>query len=150
MKSPPERQRNVSNATTTAKRRDGRTAKSDRNGERDEYGMTAADWAQLRAMSESEVLAAARRDPDALPLEDRRPESLGPAGRVAFSKRIRWQLGLSQTEFAELFRIPARTLRDWEQHRREPDQAARAYLEVIARSPEAVIDALKASPRRER
>ena len=107
--------------------------------------MTAADWAQLRAMKESEVLAAARRDPDALPLEDRRPESVGPAGRVSFAKRIRWQLGLSQTEFAEIFRIPAGTLRDWEQHLREPDQAARAYLEVIARNPEAVIEALKAS-----
>jgi putative transcriptional regulator len=114
----------------------------------DEYGMTAADWARLRAMSESEVLAAARRDPDALPLEDRRPQSVGPAGRVAFAKRIRWQLGLSQAEFAEVFRIPAGTLRDWEQHRREPDQAARAYLAVIARNPEAVIEALKASPRR--
>ena len=76
--------------------------------------------------------------------------SVGPARRVAFAKRIRWQLGLSQTEFAELFRIPAGTLRDWEQHRREPDQAAQSYLQVIARNPEAVIDALKASPRRGR
>jgi putative transcriptional regulator len=109
--------------------------------------MTAADWTRLRTMTETEVLAAARRDPDALPLEDRRPESVGPARRVSFAKRIRWQLGLSQTEFAEVFRIPAGTLRDWEQHRREPDQAARAYLEVIARNPEAVIEALKASPR---
>jgi hypothetical protein len=35
---------------------------------RDPYGMTAADWARLRAMTETEVLAAARRDPDALPI----------------------------------------------------------------------------------
>jgi hypothetical protein len=42
---------------------------------------------------------------------------------VSLAKRIRWKLGLSQTEFAEVFRIPAGTLRDWEQHRREPDQA---------------------------
>jgi putative transcriptional regulator len=109
--------------------------------------MTAADWAQLRAMTETEVLAAARRDRDALPLEDRRPESAGPARRVSFAKRIRWQLGLSQAEFAKVFHIPAGTLRDWEQHRREPDQAARAYLMVIARNPEAVIEALKASHR---
>jgi putative transcriptional regulator len=107
--------------------------------------MTAADWAELRALTEAEVLTAARRDPDALPLEDRRPDRLGPARRVSFAKRIRWHLGLSQTEFAKVFRIPAGTLRDWEQHRREPDQAARAYLEVIARNPEAVIEALQAS-----
>jgi putative transcriptional regulator len=112
--------------------------------------MTAADWAALRGMTEAEVLAAARRDPDALPVEDRRPGSLGPARRVSLAKRIRWKLGLSQTEFAEVFRIPAGTLRDWEQHRREPDQAARAYLEVIARNPDAVIAALKAAPRRGR
>jgi putative transcriptional regulator len=123
---------------------------SDQSTERDAYGMTAADWAHLRGMTQAEVLAAARRDPDARPLEDRRPERVGPARRVSFAKRIRWQLGLSQTEFAELFRIPAGTLRDWEQHRREPDQAARAYLEVIARNPGAVLEALKASPRRGR
>jgi putative transcriptional regulator len=98
-------------------------------------------------MTEAEVLASARRDPDALPLEDRRPDSVGPVRRVSFAKRIRWQLGLSQTEFAKLFRIPAGTLRDWEQHRREPDQAAQAYLEVIARNPGAVIEALRASSR---
>jgi putative transcriptional regulator len=112
--------------------------------------MTAGDWARLRAMTEAEVLAAARRDPDARPLEDRRTDSVGPARRVAFVKRIRWRLGLSQAEFAETFRIPAGTLRDWEQHRREPDRAAQAYLRVIARNPEAVIAALQASPRRGR
>jgi putative transcriptional regulator len=101
-------------------------------------------------MTDAEALVGARRDPDALPVEDRPPESLGPVRRVAFAKRIRWQLGLSQTEFARVFRIPAGTLRDWEQHRREPDQAAQAYLEVIARNPEAVIVALKASRRRRR
>jgi DNA-binding transcriptional regulator YiaG len=47
--------------------------------------MTAADWARLEAMTDAEVLAAARSD---------------------------------------------------------PDQAARAYLEVIARNPKAVIAAL--------
>jgi DNA-binding transcriptional regulator YiaG len=31
---------------------------------------------------------------------------------------------------------------DWEQGRRHPDRAARAYLMVIARHPEAVVEAL--------
>jgi putative transcriptional regulator len=39
-------------------------------------------------------------------------------------------------------------LRDWEQGRVEPDQAARADRTVIAREPETVRDALK--PPRER
>jgi len=43
--------------------------------------------------------------------------------------------------------IPIGTLRDWERGRVEPDQAARAYLTVIAREPEAVRKALSSSPR---
>jgi putative transcriptional regulator len=50
-------------------------------------------------------------------------------------KVVRQALGLSQEEFAERFKIPVGTLRDWEQGRVEPDQAARAYLMVIARNP---------------
>jgi len=35
------------------------------------------------------------------------------------------------------------TLRDWEQGRKEPDAAARAYLKVIGRNPSAVSEALQ-------
>ncbi len=40
-------------------------------------------------------------------------------------KIIRRALGLSEEEFAVRFHIPIGTLRDWEQGRAEPDQAAR-------------------------
>ena len=59
---------------------------------------------------------------------------------------MRRALGLTQDEFAARFRIPLGTLRDWEQGKSEPDQAARAYLTVIARIPKAVAEALKTSP----
>ena len=111
----------------------------------DAHGMTAEDWTRLRGMSDADVLKAARADPDAKPLEDRKPGSIGPARRVSLAKRIRWNLKMSQAEFASAFRIPIGTLRDWEQHRRDPDQAARAYLEVIARESEAVRRALAAA-----
>ena len=104
--------------------------------------MTPGKWAQLRAKTNDQVLSEARADPTALPVEDRKPGCLGPVGRVSPAKRIRWALRMSQVEFAKAFRIPLGTLRDWEQHRRDPDQAARAYLEVIAREPEAVRRAL--------
>ena len=104
--------------------------------------MTPRDYARLDAMTDEEALAAARCDPDNSPLEDRDPARLTPARHLSIAKRIRWDLCLSQAEFADTFRIPLGTLRDWEQHRREPDQAARAYLEVIAREPEAVRRAL--------
>jgi transcriptional regulator with XRE-family HTH domain len=55
--------------------------------------------------------------------------------RVSPIKRIRWQLGLSQEEFADRFEIPIGTLRDWEQGRSQPDRPARAYLKVISNSP---------------
>ena len=45
-------------------------------------------------------------------------------------------------EFSVRYRIPLGTLRDWEQGRTEPDQAAQAYLQVIAKEPETVSRAL--------
>jgi putative transcriptional regulator len=63
--------------------------------------------------------------------------------RVPQAKVIRQALGMSQEEFAEHFGIPVGTLRDWEQGRAEPDQAARSYLKVIARNPDVVRKALE-------
>ena len=48
----------------------------------------------------------------------------------------------AQEVFAERFGIPIGRLRDWEQGRVEPDQAASTYLMVIARNPKAVRRAL--------
>jgi putative transcriptional regulator len=105
------------------------------------HGMTPESWARLRAKTNDQVLAEARAGPTALPVEDRKAR-VGRVARVALAKRIRWALHMSQVEFAKTFRIPLGTLRDWEQHRRDPDQAAQAYLEVIAREPAAVRRAL--------
>jgi putative transcriptional regulator len=69
-----------------------------------------------------------------------RAKRLKPVPRA---KVIRRALHLTQEEFAACFQIPLGTLRDWEQGKTEPDQAARAYLRVIARNPQAVMDALQ-------
>ena len=66
--------------------------------------------------------------------------------RVPRTKTLRRALGLTQEEFSTRFHIPIGTLRDWEQGRAEPDQAARAYLTVIASAPEIVSNALKTRP----
>ena len=81
-------------------------------------------------MTDEEIIAAARADPDAA--KPRTEAQLKRAPRISPAKHLRWKLGLSQAEFAERFHIPLGTLRDWEQHRTEPDQAAKAYLKVIA------------------
>lgn len=59
-------------------------------------------------------------------------------------RAIRTRLGLSREQFAQRFRFPARTVQEWEQGRRRPDQSARAYLTVIERNPKAVEEALSA------
>jgi putative transcriptional regulator len=97
------------------------------------------DWSRLDAMTEAEKHAAALSDPDNRPLTE---DDFRRMKRTPRAKIIRRALGLSQEDFAARYHIPIGTLRDWEQGRVEPDQAARAYLTVIARDPEAVRKAL--------
>lgn len=115
--------------------------KSKRNTAAAETGAGGMDWAAFDALTEEEVMAAALADPDAQPLSD---AQLSRMRRVSIAKHVRWKLGLSQEEFARRFGIPIGTLRDWEQHRSKPDQAAESYLKVIAKNPKAVMKALDA------
>jgi len=101
------------------------------------------DWSRFDAMTEAERHAAALADPDAQPLTEEDFKRMKPTPRV---KIIRRALGLSQEEFAAQFHIPLGTLRDWEQGRKDPDTAARAYLRVIAHNPAAVTEALRSKP----
>jgi putative transcriptional regulator len=94
----------------------------------------------MRPMTEAEIAAAASADPDARPMT---PEQLRTARRVPRVRTLRRALGLTQEEFAERYRIPLGTLRDWEQGRTEPDQPAKAYLQVIANDPDGVFRALQ-------
>ena len=95
-------------------------------------------------MTPKQIEAAAKADRDNRPLS---AADLGRMKRTPQVKIIRRALGISQEDFAARYRIPVGTLRDWEQGRVAPDQAARAYLTVIARDPEAVRRALN-SPQR--
>ena len=100
------------------------------------------DWQRLRAMTDEEVTAAARSDPDAQPMT---AEQL--SRKMTRAKSLRRALCLTQEEFAVRYHIPIGTLRDWEQGRSEPDQPARAYLTVIANDPAGVERALNRTPR---
>jgi putative transcriptional regulator len=101
------------------------------------------DWSRLDAMSPDQRHATALSDPDAKPLT---PEDFTRMTRTPQARVIRRALGLSQEEFAARFHIPLGTLRDWEQGRKDPDAAARAYLTVIGRNPSAVAEALRPAP----
>lgn len=84
----------------------------------------------MRTMTESEIDEAARRDPDALPMDS---GHINPVLRI---RSLRRSLNLTQEQFADRYQIPLGTLRDWEQGRSQPDQPARAYLKLIAQNAE--------------
>jgi putative transcriptional regulator len=101
-----------------------------KRGERPSKGRT--DWARIDKMTDREVVAAARSDPDARPMNARELKGMRRASRV---KLLRQQLGMTQEAFAVAFHLPVSTLRDWEQHRSMPDAPARALLLAIERDP---------------
>jgi putative transcriptional regulator len=102
---------------------------------------TGTDWAKVAALTEEQIHAAALADPDAQPL----PRDGRGLTRIPNVKKLREKLGLTQDAFAEAYRIPLGTLRDWEQRRKFPDAPARAYLLVIERDPKVVAALLKAA-----
>lgn len=101
------------------------------------------DWAKFDALTDEEVEAAARSDPDNPPMTE---EQLKGFRRVVDARRVRRKLKMTQEEFAETFEIPLGTLRDWEQKWTfiSQNRAAANYLRVIEQNPEAVIEALRA------
>jgi putative transcriptional regulator len=101
--------------------------------------LTDEEKARLDAMTDEDIHAAALADPDNPPLT---PEELERFQRVPDLKAIRERLHLTQRQFADTFGLSLGAVRDWEQGRFEPDQAAKTLLKVIACNPEAVKQAL--------
>lgn len=65
-------------------------------------------------------------------------ETRGRAMKPVDIKALRKRVGRTQGQFSEEFRLPVGTLRDWEQHRREPDTGSKVYLAMIEADPEGV------------
>ena len=59
--------------------------------------------------------------------------------------KIRKKLDLTQDEFADFMGVKVKTLQNWEQHRREPQGAARSLLRVAEKTPDAILKALPRS-----
>ncbi len=62
-------------------------------------------------------------------------------------RSIRKQYNLSQSKFASLMGISAKTLQNWEQGRRLPEGPARVLLQVAAKHPDAVWDVVNSQAR---
>src|SRR3974390_697368 len=71
-------------------------------------------------------------------------EELGRSKPFSRVKRLRMKLHLTQEQFAKRYGIPLSTLRDWEQYRTDPDQAAQSYIKAIEALPEIIAEALNA------
>ena len=60
------------------------------------------------------------------------------------AKAGREQIGLSQSEFAQLMQVSIKTLQNWEQHRRNPTGPAAALLKIVLTAPDVALKALHA------
>jgi putative transcriptional regulator len=99
------------------------------------------DVAKVLATTDEDIARQIAEDPDTAPeMTDEEAARV----RVEYPvKAIRERLGVTQEEFARMFRVSVGTLRGWEQRRRHPRGAALALLRVIDREPEAVRRALR-------
>jgi putative transcriptional regulator len=98
------------------------------------------NWKRVDSLSDAQIRAAARKDPDARPLTKR---ELASMRRLPNVRAIRAKLAMTQEEFAASFQLSIATVRDWEQGRFQPDRAARTLLKLIETIPNDVQAALK-------
>ena len=61
---------------------------------------------------------------------------------AAYARRVRQNLGFTQSEFAKRIHVSRDTVRNWEQGKRSPTGPARALLKVLDKAPEASLRAL--------
>lgn len=100
------------------------------------------DWVKLEVTTEEEIGRHEAEDGAAdFAMEDAVP--IQRPARVDL-RAVRQRLNLSQEDFASAFGLDIQVVRAWEKGEREPDQAARVLLAVIAREPDAVRRALAA------
>jgi DNA-binding transcriptional regulator YiaG len=77
-------------------------------------------------------------DCDAVQAQDARRTDTDRREWPLLIRRLRWQLGLSQAQFANAYRIDLARLADAESGAAEPDEALAAYLVMIDRTPELI------------
>jgi putative transcriptional regulator len=100
------------------------------------------DWRRIDAMTDEEIAAQIAANPNAAPdLTIARVKLLfrlgAPRLRAGAKLRlVRRALGMSQAEFARGYHIPLRSLQNWEQGTREPDETVESLLKLIVHAPE--------------
>lgn len=81
------------------------------------------DHARVRAATEAQIQAWKEQDGYG-------DYEVGPNARAMPAvnvRKVREQIGYTQEQFATAFRLPLRTIQEWEQGRKEPSEAARVF-----------------------
>lgn len=103
---------------------------------RSDIDLSTVDWRALEDVSDTEIEAQIRDDPDTAPLftddEFARATWVRSVGAADDVKSIRAKPGLSQEQFAARFGFSVETLRNYEQGHRRPTGPASVLLRVIA------------------
>lgn len=83
-----------------------------------------------------------QRQDGASPMQHMDASPIARRSRVADVdvRAIRTRVRMTQQRFADVFGLPVSNVRDWEQGRSAPDQAAQVLLQVIEHRPDAVRD----------
>ncbi len=109
-----------------------------------EAAVKAVDWAAQDALTDEDIARQIAENPDAAPdLTLPRIKLLLRVGSPKVKTRVKLRLvrralGMSQAEFAKAYGLPLRSLQNWEQGTREPDEATAALIKIIAHEPERV------------
>ena len=75
--------------------------------------------------------------------QQRQDDAEGMRDMAKFARRVRQRLGFTQHEFAQRIDVPQETIRNWEQGKRRPTDAAKALLRVLDKAPETALFALR-------
>lgn len=100
------------------------------------------DWSKIDAMTDADIARQVKSNPDAAPIGDLKGGVWVQPIKGAQIRALRRKMKLSQSRFAYRFGFRLRTVQEWEQGRRQPEEAARILLRVIEHEPAAVMRAL--------
>ena len=103
------------------------------------------DWTKFDAMTDEDIARQIASNPDTV--DTRHLKNwvvVHPPVKAADITALHRRLKLSQARFAQKFGLRLRTVQEWEQGRRQPEEAARILLRVIEREPDAVERSLAA------
>lgn len=108
---------------------------ADRISETARAALATTDWAAIDAMSDDDIARQIAADPDAAP-------DMAPQIDV---RAIRRAVGMTQTQFADVYEFSVRTIQEWERGAKRPSGPARTLLRAIKGDPEGLRRALAAA-----